>query len=979
MSKLSRSLLALLAALALGGGLIAAADAAGYVGALSLGAAGDSTVGTLDQWKATTSPTAAITQRVDSRGIRLTGFSSGCLELDASGNLASTGGSCGSGGGDGWATTSADYWKTQRSFYSTTSADHWLTTKSTSNLAEGANLYYTPGRVNDLIGASTTIPHPGGLDYGEVLVFDGARWTAVATTTLNIVGAADGSWSTTSADHYVAASTTIAHPGNAAYGNLIGWDGARWNPFATSSLKILSSDVLEGSNLFYTLDRWAAALAGTTTDALAEGLARLYYTNERVDDEVDALLQDGTGISFSYNDGANTLTPTVTLAPFTTANLAENTNLYFTDERAQDAVGGMVDTTLVYTDGTPLLSRAALTGDVAASAGSNSTTIQDNSVDGTDIAFGSDAAGDVAYYDGANWVRLPIGTAGQVLEVNAGATAPEWDTDGGLSNWGFLDATTIAPTTTNAGIGAKADFFTATSTTATSTFPKLSVTSAFNLLGEYMTDAVVWVRAKIDGYLTGGDGIDYASGAIAFNCTEVEGTGINCSTNDITLDATGDWTGTVDGNNFGGGAIGQGDILYGSAAGTLSELAKDANATRYLSNTGASNNPAWAQVDLSNGITGTLPFGNGGTGATAYGASRVPYVNAGNTALTSSGLLVFDGTRLGVGTSSPSSKLAVHAIHADALESLFSVATSSLTATSTVFNIGRTGDVTLAAGVTVASANTAAGWLLDSINSLAADSSGVMGFTTRLTTNNAEAYRYTTRNAAGDSLEAMKIWNGTSGSQGPRVSLGATTSPMAMLTLHAYGNNFQPNLLTIATSTLTSTTTVLNISRLGDINAGDALSLEVPNGTGNTLANNGEIAVDTTNGQLLYYANGSARALTATTTKSITIESPASGDDFLWFRAPYNLTVRQVNCIVDPAGSGESVVVTINENDGNGDSPAGIDGATTITCANTNTQDDAALSNASIDAGDWVSIDPGTVTGTVTQLSVTLTYTADRE
>jgi hypothetical protein len=47
----------------------------------------------------------------------------------------------------------------------------------------------------------------------------------------------------------------------------------------------------------------------------------------------------------------------------------------YTDENAQDAVGGMVDTTLVYTDGTPLLQRAALTGDVTASAGSNATLI----------------------------------------------------------------------------------------------------------------------------------------------------------------------------------------------------------------------------------------------------------------------------------------------------------------------------------------------------------------------------------------------------------------------------------------------------------------------------------------------------------------------------------------------------------------------------------------------------------------------------
>lgn len=44
-------------------------------------------------------------------------------------------------------------------------------------------------------------------------------------------------------------------------------------------------------------------------------------------------------------------------------------------EASQDAVGAMVDTTLVYTDATPLLSRAALTGDVTAAGGSNATTL----------------------------------------------------------------------------------------------------------------------------------------------------------------------------------------------------------------------------------------------------------------------------------------------------------------------------------------------------------------------------------------------------------------------------------------------------------------------------------------------------------------------------------------------------------------------------------------------------------------------------
>jgi hypothetical protein len=82
------------------------------------------------------------------------------------------------------------------------------------------------------------------------------------------------------------------------------------------------------------------------------------------------------------------------------------------------------------------------------------------------------------------------------------------------------------------------------------------------------------------------------------------------------------WNGSVVGIAYGGtglSTLAQGELLYGSAANTLSALAKDANATRYLSNTGASNNPAWAQVNLANGVTGNLPVANlgSGTGATS--------------------------------------------------------------------------------------------------------------------------------------------------------------------------------------------------------------------------------------------------------------------------------------------------------------------------------------------------------------------------
>lgn len=66
----------------------------------------------------------------------------------------------------------------------------------------------------------------------------------------------------------------------------------------------------------------------------------------------------------------------------------------------------------------------------------------------------------------------------------------------------------------------------------------------------------------------------------------------------------------------------QGDLLYASAANTLAKLAKSATATRYLANTGASNNPNWDQINLANGVTGVLPVANGGTGGSSAMVTR---------------------------------------------------------------------------------------------------------------------------------------------------------------------------------------------------------------------------------------------------------------------------------------------------------------------------------------------------------------------
>ena len=66
-------------------------------------------------------------------------------------------------------------------------------------------------------------------------------------------------------------------------------------------------------------------------------------------------------------------------------------------------------------------------GDIAASAVGTSE-LADNAVTGAKIALGSDAQGDIMYYNGTDYVRLAKGTAEQTLQMNGGATAPSWVT-----------------------------------------------------------------------------------------------------------------------------------------------------------------------------------------------------------------------------------------------------------------------------------------------------------------------------------------------------------------------------------------------------------------------------------------------------------------------------------------------------------------------------------------------------------------------
>ena len=121
------------------------------------------------------------------------------------------------------------------------------------------------------------------------------------------------------------------------------------------------------------------------TDAVSEGSSNLYFTNERVDDRVNALLQAGSNISLTYDDASNTLTIASTdteddLSNNTTSDLAEGTNLYFTNARADARI-----TTKLGAVAQHILPTTDITYDL----GSSTKRFRDLYLSGTSIKLGT--------------------------------------------------------------------------------------------------------------------------------------------------------------------------------------------------------------------------------------------------------------------------------------------------------------------------------------------------------------------------------------------------------------------------------------------------------------------------------------------------------------------------------------------------------------------------------------------------------------
>ena len=177
-----------------------------------------------------------------------------------------------------------------------------LSNNTTSDLAEGTNLYFTTERVDDQVASLLTAGSNITLTYDD------------AAGTLTITGVEDDLSNNTTSD--------------LAEGTNLYYTTARFDTAFTGKS---TSDLSEGTNLYYTTARFDTAFTGKDTDDLSEGTTNLYFTTERVDDQVNTLLQAGTNISLTYDDAAGTLTITGT-----------DTDTVLTQEQVEDIVGSLI-------------------------------------------------------------------------------------------------------------------------------------------------------------------------------------------------------------------------------------------------------------------------------------------------------------------------------------------------------------------------------------------------------------------------------------------------------------------------------------------------------------------------------------------------------------------------------------------------------------------------------------------------------------
>jgi hypothetical protein len=577
--------------------------------------------------------------------------------LTVAGNLTVSGScsGCGTGGSGGFATTSNDYWLSQR---------------NTSNLAEGSNLYWTPSRfASSLAGTTTDALREGSSN----LYFTNARVDSRFVTDLAATSSVNSITTLNNLASFGTSNATTSSTGRLSVANMAVTglaSGSCVQVGAGGFLTATGSSCGSGSGSINAIGPTGQTQTGPTITVASSSETNLGITITGSSNTLTfapnwigtlAANRGGTGITSptaagillgSYAGGSWQQVATSSLGLLTT-NVAEGSNVYFTNARADARINATSSIGTITS-----LPNLAAVGTITSGTWNGSAV--GTAYGGT--GYSSFTAGDILYANSSTTLaKLPVGSNGQVLKVAGGQ--PAWGVDlttGGGGNDGIFATSTgliypIDPSQTLV-VGSSA------TSSSNSIFEVSGQQYISSKLGIATGSPVTNLSVNGSGYLTGGLGVgvlNTAAGTLqtsgnatiggTLNGATISGGSLSASAVNGVVSAN---ILTASGGNFGipfyqflsattTDALAQGSTnLYFTNALADARFVTDLAATSSVNSITTLNN---LSLPLSQ-TTGVLSVARGGTNSTGFSPNSIIVSNAaGDT-------LIATGTQLTVGS-----------------------------------------------------------------------------------------------------------------------------------------------------------------------------------------------------------------------------------------------------------------------------------------------------------------------------------------